>query len=234
MGARNREGKPVKFYALKAKVDKENSPFFAVSEKIDGKWKNTEQFTEVFGKLTKAEITQKEFEGVTSDLYNLTLSDDDENSVIQLTQNQITYNIINSLLSLENFDGELSIRVYKSEDTNNDGRTFYNGRAYVTFDGEKTEWALNMKEDVPRPEQLFKANGEPLLQQGKKVFDHEGVHNFWKNEFKKIIEKLKNTSDLSENTDKENNKNIEPPKEKIVPEKTSSYQEEGEDDDLPF
>ena len=36
MGARNREGKPVKFYALKAKVDKENSPFFAVSEKIDG------------------------------------------------------------------------------------------------------------------------------------------------------------------------------------------------------
>ena len=38
MGARNREGKPVKFYALKAKVDKEHSPFFAVSEKIDGKW----------------------------------------------------------------------------------------------------------------------------------------------------------------------------------------------------
>ena len=129
MGARNREGKPVKFYALKAKVDKENSPFFAVSEKIDGKWKNTEQFSEVFGKLTKAEITQKEFEGVTSDLYNLTLSDDNENSVIQLTQNQITYSIINSLLSLNDFDGELSIRVYKSEDTNNDGRTFYNGRA---------------------------------------------------------------------------------------------------------
>ena len=232
MGARNREGKPVKFYALKAKVDKENSPFFAVSEKIDGKWKNTEQFTEVFGKLTKAEITQKEFEGVTSDLYNLTLSDDDENSVIQLTQNQITYNIINSLLSLENFDGELSIRVYKSEDTNNDGKTFYNGRAYVTFDGEKTEWALNMKEEVPRPEQLFKANGEPLLQQGKKVFDHEGVHNFWKNEFKKIIEKLKNTSDTSENIDKESSKNIEKPEKNVVPEKTNSSQEE--DDDLPF
>ena len=178
-------------------------------------------------------ITQKEFEGVTSELYNLTLSDENENSVIQLTQNQITYSIINSLLSLKDFDGELLIRVYKSEDTNNDGRTFYNGRAYVTFEGEKTEWALNMKEDVPRPEQLFKANGEPLLQQGKKVFDYEGVHSFWKNEFKKIIEKLKNTSDPSENIDKKINKNIEKPEEKVVPEKTNSYQEE-EDDDLPF
>ena len=33
MGARNREGKPVKFYALKAKVDKENSPFLQYLKK---------------------------------------------------------------------------------------------------------------------------------------------------------------------------------------------------------
>lgn len=244
MGARNREGKPLKFYSLKAKVDKENSPYFVVSEKIDGRWKNTEQFTEVFGTVTKAEVTEREFEGVKSDLFNITLSDEDENSVIQMTQNQVTYSIINSLLSLEDFDGELSIRVYKTEDESDNGKVYYNGRAYVTIDGERLDWTVNVKDDAPKPEPVMNGT-KPFMQNGKQVYDHTEVHEFWKEKFLEFANAIpEKTTSKSKKEDVEEDEQEEAPKTKSTSKPTSKSQnskkvtqspvEEDDDDDLPF
>jgi hypothetical protein len=184
MGARNSEGsKNIKFYSLKAKVDATNDPHFTLNEKVDDKWVSGGTFSEMFGVITKAETVVKTFEGVESTSFRLYLSDVSETSSLDLTHNAVTYSILNSLSSEFDVSKEVKISVYKTVNDKN-SKTYYNGKASVRVGEESIPWGLDIKE-VPRPEQLFKdaAKKTPLTQNGKNVFDHDGVKAFWEDLF---------------------------------------------------
>lgn len=220
MGARNPEGnnKTVKFYALKAKTDATNSPFFSITEKVDDEWKVTGTFNEMFGVITKAEIHEREFDGQVSKYFRFQLTDDSEVSYVDMSHNGITYNILNSLAS--NFDTtqEVTIRVYKKEHTNDDGKVFYNGRAYVGIGEDSIPWAFEIA-DLPKAEQVLKKDGTPLKQNGFNVWDKEAVIKFWEEVFVRDIQsKFTNT-----------------PQQDQKPQSSPQTQTAGEDvDDLPF
>ena len=234
MGARNPDTKSVKFYSLKAKVDATNDPFFSVSEKIEGSWKQTGTFNEIFGKLTKVEILEKEYEGVVSHYFRFRLEDENEVSNVDMTHNAITYSILNSLASDFDTNKEVTIRVYKTSNNGNDGKIYYNGRAYVSVEGETLSWVLEPSE-FPKPEQIFKKDGTPLKDNGKNVYDKEGVISFWEEFFNtKVAPKF---SAIPLNVD-EQPKSEKPTEEKKPPKKQVEVEKdnvgEDEDDDLPF
>ena len=184
MGARNPEGsnKTVKFYALKAKTDATNSPFFSITEKVDDEWKVTGTFNEMFGVITKAEVLEREFDGQVSKYFRFQLTDDSEVSYVDMTHNGITYNILNSLASDFDTSQEVTIRVYKKEYTNDAGKTFYNGKSYVGIGENSIPWFYEIK-DLPKAEQVMKKDGTPLKQNGFNVWDKEEVIKFWDNVF---------------------------------------------------
>lgn len=188
MGARNAEAtKNIKFYALKAKVDATNDPHFSLSEKKGDKWEVAGTFTEMYGVITKAEIVEKEFEGVKSNSFRLYLSDASETSSLDMTHNGITYNILNSLGSDFDVTKEVRIGVYKTVN-NKDGKTYYNGKASVKSGDQSIQWALSI-DQTPRPEQVFKdaAKKTPMKVNGKNVWDHEPVKEFWEDFFNKNV-----------------------------------------------
>lgn len=221
MGARNSESRNLKFYSLKAKVDETNDPFFALSKKTDSGWE-TESFTELFGKITKAEIIEKDFKEVKSNLFRFNLIDDNETSVLDMTHNAISYSILNTLSSDFDVNKEVSIRVYKVENTGNDGKKYWNGRSYITVEGEKLGWAIDIA-DLPKPEQLFKANGDPVITNGKNTYDKSPVIDYWENVFNTKIKSKFNSNESDPNVT-----NSTPSTE------NESDQAPGDDDDLPF
>ncbi len=191
MGASNSEKKNLRFYNLKAKVDAQNDPFFGVSEKINDKWETTNKFDTMTGRLVRAEIREKEYDGAKQNVFYITLNDGKEESVIQMTHNQISYSIISSLLSLDSFNKDLLIRLYKTSSQSN-GKTYWNGHAFMELGMDKVSWSVNPK-DAPKPEQVFKADGEPFLVNGKPTYDSTKKKLFYEEHFKTLIEKLKNS-----------------------------------------
>lgn len=225
MGARNQESKNVKFYSLKAKVDATNDPFFSLTEKVGESWAQTGTFTEMFGTITKAETIEKEFEGVKSNLFRLQLTDENEVSYLDMTHNGITYSILNTLSSDFDVTKEVTIRVYKKVDEK-DGKTYYNGRAYLESNGTSLNWGVDIK-DVPKAEQVVKKDGTPLKQNGFNVYDKEAVIKFWEDLFKeKIQNKFVAKSEPSTSTETSTETKVEKPQTK--------KQEEVDDEDLPF
>lgn len=230
MGARNQESKNLKFYSLKAKVDKDIDPHFAITEKVDDKWQVTGTFDEMFGKITKVDIQEKEYQGVKSNYFRLYMEDQDETSCVDLTHNAITYSILNTLSSEFDTSKEISIKVYKKS-SEKDGKTYWNGRASLTAEGEKLGWAIEISE-IPRPEQLFNAKGQPVLTNGKNTFDNSGVIAFWEDVFNtKIAPKFNTASNDPQPTGE--SETAEPKKE-ATKVKADPTPNEDEDDDLPF
>lgn len=232
MGARNQESKNLKFYSLKAKVDKDIDPHFAITEKVDDKWQVTGKFNEMFGKITKVDIQEKVYDDVKSNIFRLYMEDENETSCIDLTHNAITYSILNTLSSEFDTSKEISIKVYKKS-SEKDGKTYWNGRASLTVQGEKLGWGIEIA-DVPRPEQLFNGKGQPVLTNGKKTFDNSGVVAFWEDVFNTKIAPKFNTASpdpqpTSEGKPAESQK--EDPKTTGKAENSSPTDE---DDDLPF
>lgn len=224
MGARNPESKNVKFYSLKAKVDATNDPFFSLTEKIDNSWRKTATFNEMFGVLSKAEMLEKEFEGKKSNYFRLHLIDENEVSYVDMTHNGITYSILNSLVSDFDISKEISIRVYKQEQVK-DGVTYYNGKSYVSVEGESLPWAIEMK-DAPKPELVTKADGTPVIVNGSKVYDKENVISFWEELFNSKIKNKFSSGSSKQNTV---DQHVVSPVQEV-----EQDVEDEEEDDLPF
>lgn len=224
MGARNPESKNVKFYSLKAKVDATNDPFFSLTEKIDNSWRKTATFNEMFGVLSKVEMLEKEFEGKKSNYFRLHLIDENEVSYVDMTHNGITYSILNSLASDFDISKEISIRVYKQEQVK-DGVTYYNGKSYVSVEGESLPWAIEMK-DAPKPELVTKADGTPVIVNGSKVYDKENVISFWEELFNSKIKNKFSSGSSKQNTV---DQHVVSPVQEV-----EQDVEDEEEDDLPF
>ena len=184
----------------------------------------------MFGIITKAEILEREFEGKKSNFFRFQLTDENEVSYIDMTHNGITYSILNSLASDFDTTKEISIRVYK-KDQEKDGKIYYNGKAYVASEGDTLSWAVEIK-DAPKPELVTKADGSPVIINGSKVYDKEGVTSFWEELFNSKI-KNKFSSD-SVKQDSENKKEDSKKEEKLHYERVEQSIDNDEEDDLPF
>lgn len=185
MGAQNsNQGKNTKYYQLKAKTSETENPHFALSEKVNGSWTTTGTFDTISGLLCSAKIQEKEYEGVKSNVFVLTIEDEQETSKIQLTHNMITHSIINSLAGNINKLSTYSIQVYKKQDN---GKWW--GKASVKIDGEKSSWAIDPK-TAPKKEPVM-VNGKPFMQNGKQVFDDSALKAFYEDLFRtKVIAPL--------------------------------------------
>lgn len=201
MGASNSERKNAKFYSLKAKVDAQNTPHFALSEKIDGKWQTTGKFDQMEGTLVKAEIREKEYDGAKQNIFVLTLKDSVEESVVSMTHNQLSHSIINTLSSYEGFGPNLMIRLYcKEKHDSASGKTFWNANAYIEADGHKLNWGIQPT-DAPKSVPVFLPSGEPFIQNGKQVFDSSERRKFYEDLFmSKVVTKVGSPSVASKHT----------------------------------
>lgn len=184
MGATNTSQKNIKFYQLKAKADETNNPYFGLSEKVDGKWQTTQKFDTLSGMLNSAEIKEKEYQGVKSNIFVIHLEDNEEKMQLEMTHNALSHSIINSLASDCNKVSMYLIQVWKKQAN---GKWFSNAK--VEIGGTKTSWKIDPK-TAPKKEQVF-VNGQPFKQQGKDVYDDSKLRTFYEEMFKnEIIAKL--------------------------------------------
>lgn len=182
-------GKPVKFYNLKAKVDETNTPHFAIAEKVNDKWQVTGKFDTMAGMLNSAEIKEKEFQGAKQNVFILKFEDDNEISQVEMTHNQITHNIINSLSSGCNKIEIFNIKVYRKQ---SEDKKYWNGGVIIWIGNDKenkVKWSIDPK-TAPKRDAVM-VNGTQFMQSGKPVWDDSKVRAFWEQMFKdKIIAAL--------------------------------------------
>lgn len=225
MGASNSEQNNKKFYSLKAKVDETNSPYFGLAEKVDGKWKTTQQFNQMTGMLDSAEIKEKIFEGAKSNIFVFTFNDGTEISQVEFTHNSITHSFINTLASDCNKINTYNLSVYKKQSkSEKNGKMYWNGGIGVKVNGstENLKWSVDPQQ-APKKEQVM-VNGQPFMQQGKAVYDSSKLNKFWEDVFtEKIASVLKGSTSPTVNSGITNNDNLEKP---IV--------SPPDQDDLPF
>ena len=219
MGASNSTSENKKFYSLKAKVDETNSPYFGLAEKVDNKWKITQQFNQMSGMLDAAEIKQKTFEGSTTNIFVFTFNDGTEISQVEFTHNAITHSFINTLASDCNKINTYNLSVYKKQSkSETNGKTYWNGGIGVKVNGstENLKWSIDPQQ-APKKEQVM-VNGQPFMQQGKAVYDSSKLNKFWEDVFtEKIANVLKkptassaaNTTNTSTNSNTSNNSTTE-------------------------
>lgn len=171
---------PMKFYALMAKVDADNKPYFRKSEKVDNAYKETGQFDGLTGMITGAKIEERQFDDGKKKFFVLYLTDEEAVRKVQMSYNQIAYSIINSLAGSIDTISDFAISVYRKQ--SEDGK-YWNGRAKVLRAGQKTEWNHNPK-DAPQRELITKKDGvTPILKEGKKQYDDTDVRKFYEDLF---------------------------------------------------
>lgn len=185
-GSNSNSGKPMTFFALKAKVDEQNKPFFSQSEKVNDTWQSTGKFDTITGMLSGAKIEEKDLKEHGKKKF-FVLYMEDENGVykVDLSHNQISYSIINSLASCCDKISTFSIGVYRAKPVEKEGKTYYNGHAKVQINGKKTEWQVRPA-DAPKKEPVM-VKGKPMIKEGKQVFDDTEVREFWENLFMQSI-----------------------------------------------
>lgn len=188
MGASNSTSSNVKFYSLKAKTSNEETPHFALTEKVDGAWKTTGTYDTLTGCITKAEIKEKEWNGTKFNAFLFTLNDGQEESRVEMTHNSITHNLINSLASDCNVLDEYSFVLRKKQVKAGNGKMYWNGTCYVNVKGKEKglSWSIDMKA-TPKKEPVMVPDGKGGLiqfqQAGKGVWDDSKVKAFWENIF---------------------------------------------------
>lgn len=191
MGATNSASKQMKFYSLKGKASAEESPNFALTEKVGDKWQVTGNFDTMTGYLNSAEIKEKEYQGAKFNVFVLEIQDDNETSKVEMTHNSVTHSLINSLASDCNKLDEYSFVVKKKQTKGKDGKQYWNGTAYVNVKGktESLRWSLD-PQSAPKKEPVM-VNGTQFIQNGKGVWDDSKVRAFWEDIFRtKIVAAL--------------------------------------------
>ena len=192
-GANSNSGKQTKYYSLKAKVDAQNTPFFALSEKnADGKWVTTEKFDTMIGFLVSAEIKAKEFEGAKFNTFVFKMEDDNETSLIEFTHNSVTHSLINTLASDCNKINNYSIQVYRKQSKD---KQYWNGGVSIKANGseEGMKWHID-PQSAPKKEAVTKADGQPFTVQGKQVWDDSKLRVFWEEIFVSKIQNALNSA----------------------------------------
>lgn len=191
MGASNsNSGKPMSFFALKAKVDEQNKPFFMKTEKINDVWQQTGTFDTITGMLSGAKIEEKDLkEHGKKKFFVLYLEDEDGVMKLDMSHNAVTYSIINSLSTCADKISDFAINVWRSKPVEAEGgKVYYNGRAGVKRGGEKTEWFVQPA-GIPRKEPVM-VKDKPMIKDGKQVFDDTEVREFWEKMFTDQIVKV--------------------------------------------
>ncbi len=222
MGATNSgSGKPMQFFALKAKVDEANKPFFSQSEKIDDVWKQTNTFDTISGVLSGAKIEEKDLKGHgKKKFFVLYIEDDNGVCKLDMSHNNITYSIINSLAHNCNSLSNYSIQVYRAKPVEKDGKTYHNGRAAVKIEGKNTEWFIQPY-DAPKKEPVM-VKGKPMMKDGKPVYDDTEVREFWEKMFTDRIVSVLGTKSTQGGGGTTNE------------ETSHTYTESSQEDGLPF
>lgn len=177
MGASNSNSKKVTFFSLKAKVDATNKPFFGKSEKVNEKWQITDTFDTISGFLIGAEIVVKEFEGAKQNIFKLKFEDGEDNMQVEMTHNNLTYSIINTLAGLTDTFSKIEIQVWRND---KDGKFF--GNASIKFGNEKMQWSF-APATAPKKEPVTDKKGQPIMQNGKQLYDATELKAFYENVF---------------------------------------------------
>jgi hypothetical protein len=176
----------MQFYSLKAKVDEQNEPFFAQSENVDGVWKETKTFDTMSGVIVGAKIEEKDMGTHGKKKFFMLFMEDEEGICkVQMSHNQVSYGIINSIASCVDKISKFTMKVYRKKEEK-DNKTYWNGRSIVSKEGlKKTEWLVKM-DTVPKKIPVMVDN-EQLIQDGKPVFSDKKVREFWENIFTNTI-----------------------------------------------
>jgi hypothetical protein len=160
----------LKIYTKEPGVD-QKAAFFGKQQKIDGKWGVTDRYTSVAGRLVSIEHVVTTYKD--SETNSLRLVIEDENGLYQVEGafNSLVYSIINTLASLDNFNGELSINLYVNKSNY--------PASYITIDGERVSWKYDLAQ-IPKVE---------YVQVGKKeIADSSKVEEF----YIKVISDIRN------------------------------------------
>jgi|SRR6185437_13372882 len=183
-GSNSNTGETMRFFSMKAKADASLSPSFTQSEKVEGSWKNTNVYDTITGMLCSASIETKDFNDGAKNFFTLILEDEEGKFKVSMSHNDLSYSIISSLASNCNSLSNFTIKLWKKE--SDDGK-YWNGRAAVTADGQKTSWKI-APNTAPKKELITKKDGKtPLLKDGKNQYDDEDRRLFWEKFFKENI-----------------------------------------------
>lgn len=188
-------GKPVLFLSLKAKADEQNKPYFVQAEKKESGWALTNEFDTLEGMLSGAKIEEKDMkEYGKKNFFVLYIEFDEGVMKVDMSHNAVTYSIINSLASCANKLNNFSIAVYRTKNVSEkDGKTYYNGRAAVKMEGEKTEWFMNPQDAPKKVALMTKSKGKdvPMLKDGKQMYDDSELREHWETVFtEQVIGKI--------------------------------------------
>lgn len=154
MGVSNSSGNYKTFYKLKEEKS-DASPHkgelrFCKKEKIDGTWKETEQFNSLSGYLQKLNIHTYQHQGEDKEELEIHFKDDsgpDEFVAHLGFDTLIAKSILNTFAGIDKF-GVISMNCGKAKQAEgNPGKTF--PTLYINNNGEKTSWKFR-KEDVPQ------------------------------------------------------------------------------------
>lgn len=184
MAVYNSERKQTTFVKMKAKTsDTDLTPIFGVLEKSGDSWVIGKVCNAISGELT--EITHKtyEYEGEEKNSCRMKFVDPDGSAnLVESGFNNLLYNVLN-ILAFKN-DGNIVIELGLSKPDANNKRY---ARAYITINGEKSDWKYKDKE-IPRPSVQKVQVGKG---KAKEVRDDSEVIEFWKQVIENINNELK-------------------------------------------
>jgi len=148
-------------------------PYFQVSEKVDGSWKETDNtgITSVTGQLNNLEVKQKEFNGDIVRSVSVYLKDGDETYLIDIRYSILGRSIINSLINIEDTSKPVEISLYQN-------KRGYSASAVRSGD-DTVSWKFGLDEQ-PKPEELRDKKGTLVKRDYSEVDDFfdEKVNEF--------------------------------------------------------
>lgn len=217
----------VKFLKVKGMKSSDPELKFGLQEKVDDKWVITSEYSKVSGSIGKVSLRENEYQGSKIKSIVVDMVDDGETYVISFGFNGLGFSLISTLLSdTSKVDSIYEFGLGKKTTRGADGREYVNNKIYITVNGERGQWGVNMK-DAPKKEKVLKNDGTVFIQNGKPVYDSTKSDSFWEDKLKELTVKfsgLKNQPNVFEKAlDK---------KEKAQVENSNVSNEE--EDDMPF
>lgn len=180
MGFSNTGSEQIDYLKLNAKTSETESPFFSLQKKVDGKWGTAQSFNQISGYIMGVSRREGEYQGNPVFSVRIRFMDDSDPTKlfqVEASYNNLTYSILNSLLSLDKLS-PVTIRVY-ARASKSDGK-FYPA-AYVESNGNRVDW-FHAIDTLPRPAVAMVGK--------KKVIDDSEVIEFYHKVVDSLIEKF--------------------------------------------
>lgn len=182
MGASNESSSGNKsFYKLRAKTsEKDPTPFIGKLKKEGEKWVVGETFKSFSGQLVSARWSTYQSEDGEKHKVTLEFSEVGEISFIDSNFNNLTYAIINSLLSCESYDN-VKFDVYLNKAKEGTDKRYAGASVYCGSDPNYVKWYYQFA-DQPKAVEVMVGT--------KKVKDDSPVIKFWCDAIDKLNAKL--------------------------------------------